>query len=352
MKKKMGLLALVGLLVLAGCGQEDAIAEVNGVKISQAKFDEQLDMYGGMLAVQYGMPETIQNLLIQDVLIEQDLKKNDVEVSNDRYEQDFQAEVSKMGGEDAYQKMLQTYRITDAIYRDTLKSETRYRVHKEWFDAQNPPSQEEIDAYFNNNKQSLMKLDFDQILVATEEEANAVKERLDNGEDFATVAAEVSTDAATKDKGGSLGSVLASTVLSNYGEPFVNAVLALEPGTTSGPISSPYGFHVVHLNSKSDTAETLKDDIVAALNQSKYTDYLTSLRDAATITLKEDSSEPEATIYETSGEGASTESTAPETSTPADTSDNGASTDASNAPATETSASSAAESAPSESSGQ
>ena len=41
--------------------------------------------------------------------------------------------------------------------------------------------------------------------MADEATANAVRQRLLNGEDFAKVAAEVSTDTGTKDKGGDLG---------------------------------------------------------------------------------------------------------------------------------------------------
>lgn len=309
MKKKWGALALAGMLVLAGCSNKEnsePIAKVNGVAITDAEYESQLDMYANMLAVQYNMPQTIQNLLIQDVLIRQDMEKNKVEVSKERYAEDLTAEKTKMGGEEAYQKMLKSYRISDDVYKKSLENETRFRVHREWFNTQNTVSQEEIDKYYETNKNSLTKYDIDQIVVLTQDEANKVKERLDKGEDFATVAKEVSIDQETHEKGGKLGSVLASAMVSKYGEGFNDAVLVLEKGATSGPIQSPIGFHIVRLNDKSETVDQLKTDITDALNQTKYTEYLTKLRNDAKIELP-GQEEPQATIYEQSTE--SSEST-------------------------------------------
>ncbi len=77
-----------------------------------------------------------------------------------------------------------------------------------------------------------------QILVATQEEADAVKARLEAGEDFATVAAEVSLDTVTE--GGDLGCVASST----YVYEFSQAVMAAPLGEIGGPVETEFGWHV------------------------------------------------------------------------------------------------------------
>lgn len=81
------------------------------------------------------------------------------------------------------------------------------------------------------------------ILVATEDEAKEVKQRLDDGADFGEVAAEKSTDNSSQNKG-DLGWFSADMMV----EPFAKAVQALEKGQISDPVQSDFGWHVIQLN--------------------------------------------------------------------------------------------------------
>lgn len=81
------------------------------------------------------------------------------------------------------------------------------------------------------------------ILVKDEATAKAVRQRLINGEDFAKVAAEVSTDTGTKDKGGDLGWFGKGTMVPE----FENAAFNLKVGEISQPIKSQYGYHIIQV---------------------------------------------------------------------------------------------------------
>lgn len=87
------------------------------------------------------------------------------------------------------------------------------------------------------------------ILVESETEARALKARLDDGADFATLAREESTGPSGPN-GGSLGWFGAGQMV----PAFETAVQDLEPGEVSDPIQTQFGWHVVRLNETRDRA--------------------------------------------------------------------------------------------------
>ncbi|HVG47487.1 MAG TPA: peptidylprolyl isomerase [Rubellimicrobium sp.] len=95
------------------------------------------------------------------------------------------------------------------------------------------------------------------ILVASEEEANAVKERLAAGEDFAAVAQEVSTDTGSGSQGGELGWFGPGMMVPE----FEQAVTGLEVRQVSDPVQSQFGWHVVELEETRPQAVPTLDDV-------------------------------------------------------------------------------------------
>ena len=93
------------------------------------------------------------------------------------------------------------------------------------------------------------------ILVETEDEADAVYQRLQDGEDFATLAAEVSTDPGSGANGGDLG----CTSPAQFVEPFAEGAMAAEIGVPTEPIESQFGFHIILVESRTvaESAEVL-----------------------------------------------------------------------------------------------
>jgi parvulin-like peptidyl-prolyl isomerase len=87
---------------------------------------------------------------------------------------------------------------------------------------------------------------FRQILVGAREDADKVVERLNAGEDFATVAMEMSSDTATKDAGGEKGWVAIEEIDPSYAAK----VFALEVGQRSEPLEGTGGYLIVEMEEK------------------------------------------------------------------------------------------------------
>ncbi len=121
------------------------------------------------------------------------------------------------------------------------------------------------------------------ILVATEEEALAVKERVEGGEDFAEVAKEASTGPSGPN-GGLLGWFGEGMMVA----PFEEAVMGMETGAISDPVQTQFGWHVIKLNETRDqalpTLEEMRTDIAASLQEAAIAAHLAALEEAADVT--------------------------------------------------------------------
>jgi parvulin-like peptidyl-prolyl isomerase len=81
------------------------------------------------------------------------------------------------------------------------------------------------------------------ILVDTLEEAQAVLQRLAEGEDFAALAAELSTDTSNKDDGGDLGWFGRGQMVDAFDQVVFEADIGLYPE----PVETEFGYHVIEI---------------------------------------------------------------------------------------------------------
>lgn len=81
------------------------------------------------------------------------------------------------------------------------------------------------------------------ILVETEEEAKEVLERINNGEEWGDVAAEVSLDTSNASKAGDLGWFTEGTMV----QAFSDAAFSQEVGTISEPVQTDFGWHLIQV---------------------------------------------------------------------------------------------------------
>jgi peptidyl-prolyl cis-trans isomerase D len=79
---------------------------------------------------------------------------------------------------------------------------------------------------------------------AARTQAEGIAQRLSSGEDFATLANEISEDAGTKAQGGDLGWIGRGMLVG----PFEDALFALQLGGVSAPVRSDFGYHIIRLD--------------------------------------------------------------------------------------------------------
>lgn len=121
------------------------------------------------------------------------------------------------------------------------------------------------------------------ILVSTEEEAKAIKAELDGGADFVALAKEKSIDPGAAN-GGDLGFFGKGMMVA----PFEAAAYALtEIGQVSEPVQSQFGWHVIRLEEKRQSAPPAFEEVASQLQQqllmTTFDDTVAKLMEGVTI---------------------------------------------------------------------
>ncbi len=127
--------------------------------------------------------------------------------------------------------------------------------------------------------------------MATYEKAKQVLQRIRNGEDFATVASEVSQDPGSAQKGGDLGFFDRRRMV----QPFDSVAFLMKVGEVSDLVRTPFGWHIIKVTEIKEyepfekQKETLKGDFKRGPQfKSEYTKYLDKSRKTFDFTIKED----------------------------------------------------------------
>ncbi len=115
----------------------------------------------------------------------------------------------------------------------------------------------------------------------TDPEARALAEeiagQLSEGGDFAALAAKHSSDVGSATRGGDLG----FAAVGNYVEPFEKALFALNPGETSVPVKTEFGYHIIRLEElrtgSSRSFDEVRAELVGDLRAQKAQDEFYSL---------------------------------------------------------------------------
>lgn len=160
---------------------------------------------------------------------------------------------------------------------------------------------ENVEAYYAEHGEQFQRrgrVKFRHILVSTRAAADAARSRVLGGEDFASVAREVSTDSATKSAGGLMASVKQGDGAPDAGmdAAFIERIREWKAGEVTDPLRSDRGWHVVRIEEKVDEGvkplEEVREQIVKSLLPEKtrehYEEILAGLKESYGVSVNED----------------------------------------------------------------
>jgi peptidyl-prolyl cis-trans isomerase SurA len=327
------LLASLLLAAFVGCNRQpgsDVMATVDGRKIFRSDVDKYYDNYQASSAQQAATGEQatalrlqILHQMIDDEIVMRRAEKLGLLATDEEVDRKYN-EIKAPFTQEEFDQRLKDRRITLADFkRDIRRSITLDKVMNKEVSSKINVTDQDITNYYNAHKAEFNLIEpqyhLAQIMVTpapnpqahnqndkAQNEADARKKiqmianRLDSGDDFATLAMKYSEDPETSGNGGDLGTVPESSLRNT--DPFTrDAVMKLKPGQYSNiiTIGNPatkqvLGFRIVKLVSKEPAGQReLSDPRVQQAIRTQLHDRREQLLKAAYYEVLRDSAKVE-----------------------------------------------------------
>ena len=191
-----------------------------------------------------------------------------------------------------------------SVYRDTQDSAsaTFVALRPEMIpDAEVAVSDQEIREYYDRNRKDLERPGHAVVSVveiprtvtaadsvATRQRVAALRAEIVGGASFDDVARRESSDSASAAQGGSLGRYVRG---SGFVAPFEQAAFSLRPGELSQPVLTPFGYHLIRVDSRKGDTLQLRH-VLVRITQSDSTAAVTDRRADSLANLAASATDP------------------------------------------------------------
>lgn len=221
------------------------LAAVNGIAITENDVDQMVSalmQHGQNVNNEQGRKMVLEQLISKKLLL-LDAQKNLYE-----YDPEFKSELEMVKND-----LLVNFTMKKAMEKVTV-------------------SDDDVKKYYDENKDKLVdgeKVNASHILVESEDKAKEILEKINKKEISFEDAARKESTCPSKDNGGNLGEFTRGQMVPEFDE----ACFSMNEGEIKGPVKTQFGYHLIKLNSKTESKQlefdAIKNQLKANLLQEK-----------------------------------------------------------------------------------
>lgn len=250
----VAIVVIIAAVMFLTLNNSDVVAKVGNMDITKDELYDTLVKYYGA--------QTLDSM-ITDKIVELESKKANITVTDEEVQDELNKVIASYGGQQVFEAQLAQSGYT----MDAMKSEIKnYLNTVKLIEPRIQITDEEISTYFEENKDKLgqpEQVEASHILVDDEATAKDVKKQLDEGGDFAALAAEYSTDTTTKGDGGKLGYFGRGEMV----DEFENTAFGMAVNQISDPVKTSYGYHIIKVTGKKEAKEATLEESKAEIQE-------------------------------------------------------------------------------------
>jgi len=207
--------------------------------------------------------------LVDKALYAQDLSNHHLTVSNKDIDASLDTIYSQIGGKDKLNSFL-----ADKYGPDVTLTDFRQWIQESL-----------VESAIQHN--ILVQVSVQHILISVPDNASAdqveaarkkaldVKSKITSVDQFGAIAKQYSEDVSSRDKDGQLGTTVRGSDSPVYSADFENAIFTMPLHQVSDPIRSPFGWHLVIVDTRTGTVDkSMKDYTQDLLNKAKWHIYI------------------------------------------------------------------------------
>ncbi|WP_096440297.1 peptidylprolyl isomerase [Alteribacter populi] len=234
-------------------GEDHIVVETSAGNITEEEFVDRLKDVSGAQVLQ----EMVQSTIVGN-------QANELGITEDDIDEEVEELKVTMGTEtdEEFSMMLEMQGMGgESELRERIK---HHLVLQKLIDDEGDPSEETLREEYERGEE----VEARHILVEDEDTAQEIFQRLEDGEDFAELAEQFSTDPGSREEGGELGFFRRGAMT----PPFEETAFSLEIDEISEPVHSDFGFHIIQVTDRNpfqDDFEEVEEQLINGINQRK-----------------------------------------------------------------------------------